>query len=282
MRSSSFRIDSPEDATLASHAVTDRSPVRRVPAHESSSRSMPAPPASGRSPSTRRVLRRVVVPGVHPALPPSRAGSSTIPRRSGRRAGHARRAGARARPTGRRGRDHRPARDRRRVGPRTGTPRHRAIVWQDRRTAGRLRALEAAGQLALVRVPPGWCSTRTSRRPSASGSSPGWGGRRPRPRWSARRLVAHLEAHRVARSMPPTRPTPAAPCCSTSDVSSGPTSSSSCSTCPRHALPEVCPEQRPVRLTADTTALGAGIPISGVAGDQQAALFGQACVSGRA
>ena len=31
-------------------------------------------------------------------------------------------------------------------------------------------------------------------------------------------------------------------------------------------------------LTADTTALGSGIPISGVAGDQQSALFGQACL----
>jgi glycerol kinase len=31
-------------------------------------------------------------------------------------------------------------------------------------------------------------------------------------------------------------------------------------------------------MTADTTALGPGVPISGVAGDQQSALFGQACL----
>lgn len=34
---------------------------------------------------------------------------------------------------------------------RTGEPRHRAIVWQDRRTADRCRQLEAAGHLPLVR-----------------------------------------------------------------------------------------------------------------------------------
>src|SRR5437588_2502755 len=33
----------------------------------------------------------------------------------------------------------------------TGRPRHRAIVWQDRRTADRCRALEGAGHLPLVR-----------------------------------------------------------------------------------------------------------------------------------
>src|SRR5713101_3391749 len=34
---------------------------------------------------------------------------------------------------------------------RTGAPLHRAIVWQDRRTADRCRELEAAGHLPLVR-----------------------------------------------------------------------------------------------------------------------------------
>src|SRR5690242_10330406 len=35
---------------------------------------------------------------------------------------------------------------------RTGTPRHRAIVWQDRRGASRCAALEAAGYLDLIRA----------------------------------------------------------------------------------------------------------------------------------
>src|SRR5699024_10880156 len=34
---------------------------------------------------------------------------------------------------------------------RTGEPRHRAIVWQDRRTADRCAALAADGRLPLVR-----------------------------------------------------------------------------------------------------------------------------------
>src|SRR5690606_2462210 len=37
----------------------------------------------------------------------------------------------------------------------TGRPLHRAIVWQDRRTADRCRQLEAAGHLPLVRSTTG-------------------------------------------------------------------------------------------------------------------------------
>ena len=46
---------------------------------------------------------------------------------------------------------------------------------------------------------------------------------------------------------------------------------------PGTSLPEVLPSSGRFGTTADTTALGRGIPISGVAGDQQSALFGQAC-----
>ena len=37
----------------------------------------------------------------------------------------------------------------------TGTPRHRAIVWQDRRTAGRCDALAEAGHLPMTRATTG-------------------------------------------------------------------------------------------------------------------------------
>ena len=47
---------------------------------------------------------------------------------------------------------------------------------------------------------------------------------------------------------------------------------------PVSSLPDVRPSSGRFGLTADTTALGSGIPISGVAGDQQSALFGQACL----
>ena len=48
---------------------------------------------------------------------------------------------------------------------------------------------------------------------------------------------------------------------------------------PIGALPEVRPSCGVFGLTAAYGALGGGIPVSGIAGDQQAALFGQACLS---
>ncbi|MCB0990087.1 MAG: glycerol kinase, partial [Acidimicrobiales bacterium] len=47
---------------------------------------------------------------------------------------------------------------------------------------------------------------------------------------------------------------------------------------PMSALPEVRPSSGRYGLTSHDCPAGAGIPVSGVAGDQQAALFGQACL----
>ena len=47
---------------------------------------------------------------------------------------------------------------------------------------------------------------------------------------------------------------------------------------PERALPEVRPERRAVRVTRPEALHGHAVPVAGVAGDQQAALFGQACV----
>lgn len=46
---------------------------------------------------------------------------------------------------------------------------------------------------------------------------------------------------------------------------------------PSETLAKIVANNERVGVTANTTALGAGVPISGIAGDQQAALFGQAC-----
>jgi glycerol kinase len=46
---------------------------------------------------------------------------------------------------------------------------------------------------------------------------------------------------------------------------------------PMHVLPEVRPSSGRFGVTSDDCAIGSGIPVSGIAGDQQAALFGQAC-----
>ena len=48
---------------------------------------------------------------------------------------------------------------------------------------------------------------------------------------------------------------------------------------PRTVLPEVRPSSGDFGVTHDVTGLPDGIPIAGVAGDQQAALFGQGCVA---
>ncbi|MEY4175782.1 MAG: glycerol kinase, partial [Actinomycetota bacterium] len=46
---------------------------------------------------------------------------------------------------------------------------------------------------------------------------------------------------------------------------------------PMSALPEVRPSSGRFGVTSDRCGIPAGIPVSGIAGDQQAALFGQAC-----
>jgi glycerol kinase len=46
---------------------------------------------------------------------------------------------------------------------------------------------------------------------------------------------------------------------------------------PERALPRVVASSERVGVTAQTQSIPSGIPISGIAGDQQAALFGQAC-----
>jgi glycerol kinase len=48
---------------------------------------------------------------------------------------------------------------------------------------------------------------------------------------------------------------------------------------PASALPEVRPSSGRFGTTADGSGLPAGLPVSGIAGDQQAALFGQACLA---
>jgi glycerol kinase len=48
---------------------------------------------------------------------------------------------------------------------------------------------------------------------------------------------------------------------------------------PREILPEICPSSGRLAITEAVPGLPDGLPVSGVAGDQQSALFGQACFS---
>jgi glycerol kinase len=160
---------------------------------------------------------------------------------------------------------------------RTGAPRHRAIVWQDRRTAGRCTELSEAGHLPLVRertglvLDPYFSATKIrwmlddgvdDDADLALGTIDSWilwnltGGavHATDPSNASRTLLYDIRDQRWSEEL------------------------AGIFGCPVGALPEVRPSSGRFGVTADTTALGAGVPISGIAGDQQAALFGQACV----
>ena len=159
----------------------------------------------------------------------------------------------------------------------SGAARHRAIVWQDRRTAAVCDRLDADGHLPLVRSTTGLVLD-----PYFSGTKFAWllneGGVADDEdlalgtidSWLIWKLTggeAHVtEPSNASRTM-------------LFDIGELRWSEELCGILgvPLGALPEVRPSSGRFGVTADTTALGAGIPISGVAGDQQAALFGQAC-----
>ncbi|MCU1375863.1 MAG: glycerol kinase, partial [Actinomycetia bacterium] len=159
---------------------------------------------------------------------------------------------------------------------RTGRPLHRAIVWQDRRTAARCEELEAAGHLPLVRRRTGLVLD-----PYFSATKLAWlfteGGVTPGPdvavgtidSWLLWKLTGeHLtDATNASRT-------------SLLDIGELAWSDELCELfgVPRSVLPEVRPSSGRFGVTAGCPGIPAGIPVSGVAGDQQAALFGQACV----
>ena len=283
-------------ATAAPRAPAPRRRATRPPAFwatatcnrgwPSSSRSTRARPASARSRSTRRAAVRDRAYREFPQHFP-RPGwvehdADEIWRRDAR---HARR-GRAARPRRRdrrRDRHHEPARDRRRVGPRApARRRHRAIVWQDRRTAARCDELRDAGHEPLVRARTGlvldpyfsatkleWLLTRgRRRRPTpTSRSAP-----------STRGCCGASPAAPTAACTRPTRRTRAARCSTTSTRS---TWSDELLDAVRRARARACPRSgRAAAASASTdpsAAAGLAVPVSGIAGDQQAALFGQAC-----
>lgn len=160
---------------------------------------------------------------------------------------------------------------------RTGKPLARAIVWQDRRTASRCEELEASGHLPLIReltglvLDPYFSATKfawlldgcdTPREHLALGTVDAW-------------LVWHLtegevfatEASNASRTM-------------LLDIRRRQWSEELCELfgVPMETLPELLPSSGIFGRTAESGPLpGGGVPIAGIAGDQQAALFGQAC-----
>ncbi|MFP5579260.1 MAG: glycerol kinase GlpK [Acidimicrobiia bacterium] len=165
---------------------------------------------------------------------------------------------------------------------RTGQPRHRAIVWQDRRTAARCDELAEAGHLPVVRETTGLVLD-----PYFSGTKLEWLLRPAEQGGGGVAVDEHLAVGTIdtwllwqltGGQVHATEPSNA----SRTMLFDIGTLRWSDELCDLFGVPASClPEVRPSSGRFGTTAVGvgvpAGIPISGVAGDQQAALFGQAC-----
>lgn len=162
----------------------------------------------------------------------------------------------------------------------SGAPRHRALVWQDRRTAERCDELRAAGHEPLVRVRTGLVLD-----PYFSGTKLEWllthGGVDADANlrfgtvdsWIVWRLTggtergAHVtDATNASRTL-------------LFDIDRLEWSDELLAIfgVPRTCLPEVRPSSGRFGVTVPECAAGLRVPVSGIAGDQQAALFGQAC-----
>ena len=162
----------------------------------------------------------------------------------------------------------------------TGRPLHRAIVWQDRRTAARCAALREQGLEDLVRERTGLVLD-----PYFSATKIEW-------------LLAHVDGlrDRAARGeivfgtvdswlvfklcgRAVTEPSNAARTM-LFDIRRGTWDPELLALfgIPDRALPDLGPTCGPIGTTSADALHGHEVPLTGLAGDQQAALFGQACV----
>jgi glycerol kinase len=164
--------------------------------------------------------------------------------------------------------------------PATGEPLHNAIVWQDRRTAARCEELRAAGHEPLVRERTGLVLD-----PYFSATKIAWllehvPGLRERAQdgravfgtidsWLIFKLTGeHLtDASNASRTL-------------LYDIGAGRWDPELLELfgVPAQALAEVRPSAGMLGETRSAALHGHVVPVAGVAGDQQAALFGQACV----
>ena len=160
---------------------------------------------------------------------------------------------------------------------RTGRPLHRAIVWQDRRTAAYCEALEAAGHLQLVRQRTGLVLD-----PYFSATKLHWllteGGVRAGPDLAFGTVDTWVLWHLTGGASHVTDPSNASRTL-LFDIRDRAWSDELCELfgVPASCLPEVRPSSGRIGTTAPGLPVAEGVPVAGIAGDQQAALFGQAC-----
>jgi glycerol kinase len=162
---------------------------------------------------------------------------------------------------------------------RTGRPLHRAVVWQDRRTAHRCDELAEAGHLPFVRERTGLVLD-----PYFSGTKMAWllreGGVEAGPDLALGTVDSWLVWKLTGGAAFVTDPSNASRTM-LYDIRARAWSAELAELLgvPLHALAEVRPSSARYGTTVDGSGAPAGIPVSGIAGDQQAALFGQACVT---
>jgi len=161
---------------------------------------------------------------------------------------------------------------------RTGEPRHRAIVWQDRRTADRCRILTDAGHLDTVRTTTGLVLD-----PYFSGTKLAWlitdGGVDVDADLAFGTVDSWLLWKLTGGAVHATEPSNASRTL-LFDIGTLSWSDEMCDVLgvPTSCLPELLPSSGALGVTSGVDALPDGTPVTGIAGDQQAALFGQACV----
>jgi glycerol kinase len=161
-----------------------------------------------------------------------------------------------------------------------GSPR-RAIVWQDRRTADLCERLRSEGHEERV-------SRLTGLRldPYFSGTKLMWLAEHEPHTWalveSGRYAIGTVDSYLIARMTRGTyHVTDVSNACRTLllDLETGEWSDELCELfgVPQDALPELVPNWGEVAVTDPRSFLDLSLPIAGVAGDQQSALFGQTC-----
>ncbi len=159
----------------------------------------------------------------------------------------------------------------------TGQPYGTAIVWQDRRTAARCEQLTAGGHLPLVRERSGLVLD-----PYFSGTKFEWLLRERQIPVDADLALGTIDSWLIwnltGRAVHATDVTNASRTMLL-DIRERAWSKELCEllNVPIAALPEVRPSSGRFGTTVESPGVPGGISISGAAGDQQAALFGQAC-----
>ena len=167
----------------------------------------------------------------------------------------------------------------------SGRPIHRAIVWQDRRTASECERLRAAGHEAEVTERTGlvldpyfsatkvaWLLDHCDARARAEAGEIAFG--------TVDSFLIWRLAGGAAAQAPHVMEVTNASRTSLMHLESGRFDERLCALfrVPRAVLPAIVPTTGRVATTRGFAPLPDGIPITGIAGDQQAALFGQACL----